>query len=46
MPQTDLEAILARLDPQRTPMLVQLPTQQYARLLQRWKLPTTINLSH
>jgi D-alanyl-D-alanine dipeptidase len=43
MPQSELEALITWLDPKRHPVLVQLPVQQYAALLQRWKLPTIIN---
>ncbi len=43
MPQSELKALIAWLDPKRHPVLVQLPAQQYAELLKRWKLPTIIN---
>jgi hypothetical protein len=39
MPQIELETLLTWLDPERKPMLVQLPTPEYARLINRWKLP-------
>jgi L,D-peptidoglycan transpeptidase YkuD (ErfK/YbiS/YcfS/YnhG family) len=44
MPQIELEALLAWIDPKRNPLLVQLPAQEYGRLIQRWKLPTVINV--
>ena len=43
MPLSQLETLITWLDPKRHPVLVQLPVQQYAALLQRWKLPTVIN---
>lgn len=43
MPQSDLETLLMWLDPKRNPLLVQLPAQKYETLIQRWKLPTTVN---
>ena len=39
MPQTELEPILAWLDPSRMPVLVQLPRAQYERLRKGWQLP-------
>ncbi|MGA3160418.1 MAG: L,D-transpeptidase family protein [Terracidiphilus sp.] len=39
MAQEQLEALLARLDPARTPLLVQLPRPQYKKLRRQWKLP-------
>jgi len=39
MAQEQLEGVLARLDPTRRPMLVQLPRPQYKKLKRRWKLP-------
>ena len=39
MPQERMESLLARLDPVREPLLVQLPLQQYENLRKRWKLP-------
>jgi D-alanyl-D-alanine dipeptidase len=39
MPQIELETLLTWLDPERKPLLVQLPTPEYARLINRWKLP-------
>jgi len=39
MAQEQLEGVLARLDPARKPMLVQLPRAQYKKLRRRWKLP-------
>jgi hypothetical protein len=39
MPQQQLESVLAWLDPERRPLLVQMPTAQYERLRKHWKLP-------
>ncbi|HEV2961976.1 MAG TPA: L,D-transpeptidase family protein [Candidatus Angelobacter sp.] len=39
MAQEDLKALLAWLDPSRSPMLVQLPETQYKSLRKQWKLP-------
>jgi D-alanyl-D-alanine dipeptidase len=39
MPADDLEAVVRWLDPARQPMLVQLPTAEYARLRRAWGLP-------
>jgi D-alanyl-D-alanine dipeptidase len=39
MSQTDLETVLAWLDPSRRPILVQLPEPQYKSLQKPWKLP-------
>jgi D-alanyl-D-alanine dipeptidase len=39
MAQEQLEALLARLDQARTPLLVQLPRPQYKKLRRHWKLP-------
>jgi hypothetical protein len=39
MAQEQLEALLARLDPASTPLLVQLPRPQYKKLRRHWKLP-------
>ncbi|HEY3973422.1 MAG TPA: hypothetical protein VGM18_10480 [Candidatus Sulfotelmatobacter sp.] len=39
MPQIDLETLLTWLDPKRKPLLLQLPEAEYARLVNRWKLP-------
>ncbi len=39
MAQEHLEELLARLDPARRPLLVQLPRPQYKKLRRRWKLP-------
>lgn len=38
-PRADVEALLAWLDPKRSPVLVQLPAAEYARLKSRWALP-------
>jgi hypothetical protein len=39
MSQSELETLLTWLDPARKPRLVQLPTQQYSRLIHLWRLP-------
>ncbi|HWX53118.1 MAG TPA: L,D-transpeptidase family protein [Verrucomicrobiae bacterium] len=39
MPQEELEAVLAWLDPRKEPLLVQLPLLQYRTVRTRWKLP-------
>jgi D-alanyl-D-alanine dipeptidase len=39
MAQEQLEALLARLDSARNPLLVQLPRSQYKKLRRQWKLP-------
>jgi D-alanyl-D-alanine dipeptidase len=39
MAQEQLEDVLARLDPARRPLLVQLPRPQYKKLRRQWKLP-------
>jgi D-alanyl-D-alanine dipeptidase len=39
MTQEQLEGVLARLNPARRPLLVQLPRPQYMKLRRRWKLP-------
>jgi D-alanyl-D-alanine dipeptidase len=39
MAQEQLEGMLARLDPARRPLLVQLPRPEYKKLRRRWKLP-------
>jgi D-alanyl-D-alanine dipeptidase len=39
MAQEQLEGVLARLDPARKPLLVQLPRPQYKKLRRHWKLP-------
>lgn len=39
MPEAEIESLLGWLDPARTPLLVQLPVDEYARLRKRWKLP-------
>jgi hypothetical protein len=39
MVQEQLEGLLARLDPARRPLLVQLPRPEYKKLKRRWKLP-------
>jgi L,D-peptidoglycan transpeptidase YkuD (ErfK/YbiS/YcfS/YnhG family) len=40
MPQEQLEAVLAWLDPARSPILVQLPAPQYKALRKQWGLPS------
>jgi D-alanyl-D-alanine dipeptidase len=39
MAQPDLESLLGWLDPERKPLLVQLPAAQYQKLRHRWNLP-------
>jgi D-alanyl-D-alanine dipeptidase len=39
MPETELEPILAWLDPSKAPVLVELPTVEYERLRKSWHLP-------
>jgi D-alanyl-D-alanine dipeptidase len=39
MTQTNLETLLTWLDPQRRPLLLQLPMPAYERLTHRWNLP-------
>jgi hypothetical protein len=39
MPQADMETLLGWLDPDRKPLLVQLPVAQYQKLGHRWNLP-------
>jgi D-alanyl-D-alanine dipeptidase len=39
MSQMNLETLLPWLDPQRRPLLLQLPMPNYERLTQRWNLP-------
>jgi L,D-peptidoglycan transpeptidase YkuD (ErfK/YbiS/YcfS/YnhG family) len=39
MQQSDLELLLGWLDPERKPLLVQLPAAQYQKLRHRWNLP-------
>ena len=43
MPQADLELLLGWLDPERKPLLVQLPAAQYQKLRHRWNLPAIEN---
>jgi D-alanyl-D-alanine dipeptidase len=38
-PRADVETLLAWLDPKRSPVLVQLPAAEYARLKKSWLLP-------
>jgi L,D-peptidoglycan transpeptidase YkuD (ErfK/YbiS/YcfS/YnhG family) len=45
MSQTDLETLLAWLDPARKPLLVQMPEPAYGRLIDRWILPKLSNAS-
>ena len=40
MAQEQLEGVLARLDPARRPLLVQLPRPEYKKLRRHWKLPS------
>jgi D-alanyl-D-alanine dipeptidase len=39
MPQSDLETLIGWLDPERKPILVQLPVAQYQKLEKHWHLP-------
>jgi D-alanyl-D-alanine dipeptidase len=39
MEQTRLESLLRWLDPRGSPLLVQLPEAEYARLHAGWRLP-------
>ena len=39
MPQADMEALIAWLDPARTPVLVQLPIDEYKNLREGWGWP-------
>jgi D-alanyl-D-alanine dipeptidase len=43
MAQADLESLLGWLDPERKPLLVQLPAAQYQKLRHRWNLPAIEN---
>jgi L,D-peptidoglycan transpeptidase YkuD (ErfK/YbiS/YcfS/YnhG family) len=43
MPQSELEGVLLWLDPARSPLLVQMPASDYARLSPRWSLPPIVN---
>jgi D-alanyl-D-alanine dipeptidase len=43
MPQADMESLLGWLDPERKPLLVQLPAAQYQKLRHRWNLPALEN---
>jgi L,D-peptidoglycan transpeptidase YkuD (ErfK/YbiS/YcfS/YnhG family) len=43
MAQSNLETLLRWLDPERKPLLVQLPEAAYARLSDRWRLPQMTN---
>ncbi|MBZ5491035.1 MAG: hypothetical protein LAO76_08900 [Acidobacteriia bacterium] len=43
MPQADLEMLLGWLDPERKPLLVQLPVAQYQKLRHHWNLPAVEN---
>lgn len=40
MPQNDLETLIGWLDPDRKPLLVQLPAAQYQKLKKHWRLPS------
>lgn len=44
MPIAQIEALLTWIDPRRHPLLVQLPTEAHARLIQAWKLPPVVNI--
>jgi D-alanyl-D-alanine dipeptidase len=39
MPQSDLETLIGWLDPERKPLLVQLPAAQYQKFKKHWHLP-------
>ncbi len=39
MPQNDLEILIGWLDPERKPLLVQLPAAEYQKLKKKWHLP-------
>jgi len=39
MTEEHMEGVLARLDPARSPLLVQLPRAEYKKLKKQWKLP-------
>jgi D-alanyl-D-alanine dipeptidase len=39
MPQAAIESLLGWLDPDRKPLLVQLPAPQYQKMRRRWNLP-------
>jgi L,D-peptidoglycan transpeptidase YkuD (ErfK/YbiS/YcfS/YnhG family) len=43
MPQADLESLLGWLNPERKPLLVQLPAAQYQKMRHRWNLPAIEN---
>ena len=43
MTQADMELLLGWLDPDRKPLLVQLPAAQYQKLSHRWNLPAMEN---
>jgi L,D-peptidoglycan transpeptidase YkuD (ErfK/YbiS/YcfS/YnhG family) len=43
MPQADLESLIAWLDPARTPVLVQLPIDEYTKLREGWRWPKVID---
>jgi D-alanyl-D-alanine dipeptidase len=42
MAQAQLETLLAWLDPERQPLLVQLPVSEYKHLKKQWHLPTLV----
>ena len=46
MAQSELERLLAWLDPARKPLLVQLPAAQYERLKDHWKMPVLESADH
>ena len=39
MDRSDLERVVAWLDPAKTPYLIQLPAEEYSRYQKKWKLP-------
>lgn len=44
MEPTEIEALLRWLDPKRSPVLVQLPAEQYAKAMKQWGLPGVVSL--
>jgi D-alanyl-D-alanine dipeptidase len=47
MPREQLESILAWLDPEKRPLLIQLPMAQYQLLMKQWNLPPlSVSASH
>ncbi len=46
MPQAELESLIAWLNPRSTPMLVQLPIEQYGKLREGWRWPKISDNAH